>query len=136
MPATFAQVRDGLAANVASLGVTVFTKRPLTFPTPPFLWIRPPDGSEFLMYNAVFGDGWGDWTMIVEAVHGAIDAQTAEANFNTTFWSALKPAIESDKRLGGVAQDLTVTGIQNYLTSATPENAAIVGAEWVVEIKA
>lgn len=135
MPATFKQVRDGLAANVASVGVSVYTTRPLQW-TPPFLWVRPPDGQEFLTYNEAFGDAWGDWTMIVEAVHGDLDPQIAEANFNTTFWAALKPAIESDPRLGGAAQDVVVDGVQNYLVSPTPEGTTIVGAEWVVEIKA
>lgn len=134
MAATLNQVRNGIANNLAAVtGVTVITQRPVKL-EPPLLWVRPPDGQTFYSYEQAFGDHFGLWSMLVEGVVGNTDPAAAEADFHTLMWGTVTAAIESDKQLGGVAQDLSVTDIQNYTVSSTPEGIAICGAEWVLEI--
>src|SRR5690348_11943650 len=110
MAATPAQMRAGIAANLAAVftNVQVSAYR-LDTPSDQCLQVI---GTDEVEYDQLMQRGLDNWTFQVQALAGSPVSQNAQELLDT--WkepsgsNSVKAAIESDRSLGGLVQDLTV----------------------------
>lgn len=131
---TLADVREGLRANLSSIPGAQVSAYVLSNPTLPTIWVRP--AAEVVTYHRAMGNGVENWTLLVQAYVGVpsdIGAQKKLDEFLASAGaSSVKAAIESDKTLGGSANDLAVQNCSGYLEYARPDGTTALGAEWTV----
>lgn len=131
-------VRAGIAANLDSIEDVQISAYVLSNPTPPVIWVRPrPESST---YHRAMGDGLSELVMLVQAYVGTptdVGAQKHLDRFlDLTGPDSVKAAVESDKTLGGVADDLVVQECTGYLEYQRPDGSTALGAEWQVLVYA
>ena len=136
--ASLADIRAGIAANLATLQGMNVSAYMQASPTLPMIWVRPsaPDGIE---YHRAFADGVENWTMLVQAFVGVSSDIGAQKLLDTLLASSgatsVKAAIESDKTLGGAAQSLIVTTCTGYQEYGRPDGTTTwLGCEWTVVV--
>ena len=131
---TVAQIRDGLATNLATVMNTQVTGYILNNPSPPAVMIVPSD----IQYDEAFNRGHHLWNFTVQILVSAATDIGGQVNLDgylaPSGSGSVKAAIESDITLGGVAQNLHVTRCSGYRLYGEQSN--ILGAEWAVEIRA
>jgi hypothetical protein len=132
---TVAQLRAGIAANLATITDVQVLAYPLSNPTPPAFLVYP-SGTE---YNASMARGLDVWTFTVEAIVNTGSDQDAEKLLDLyvapTGATSVRAAIESDKTLGGVASAATVTRCSGIRLEGDERGVYLV-ARWTVEIYA
>ena len=105
---TIGQIQDGLAANLATISCLRTSSFVPDNPSPPIA-IPMPKGIE---YDKAFGGGLHmfRYDIIVIAVRASerIAQSVLDAYCDPSGSSSVKAALESDRTLGGVAQDLWV----------------------------
>ena len=128
---SMSDIRAGLVANLRSAypdGVQV-GKYILSSPNPPTLQIRQGP----VNYDLAMGGGLDDFTIIIQGV--AQLNETGQMQIDT--WAArvggVKAAAELDKKLGGVVNDLRVTGMAEPV-AATVGGMDVLLAEWSVSV--
>lgn len=133
MSVTVADIREGLAANIATITDVQVSSYMLANPSPPSIHVFPAAAE----YTQAFNRGLDKWTFTVQAIVSAsVDTagqQLLDEFLAPTGDTSIRAAIESDRTLGGVAENLTVTGVSGYQLYADDRGANL-GAEWTVEI--
>ena len=132
MSTTVSQIRAGLATNLATVTGTQILSYQLANPTTPSIAIFPA-GTE---YNQAFNRGTDKWTFTVQAIVSVATDQNGQQQLDAYLApsgaTSIRSAIESDRTLGGVVQNLVVSAASGYtLFGDTPP---VLGAEWTVDI--
>ena len=136
--ASLADIRQGLAANLAVLEGIQVSSYILGNPTLPVIWVRPAP-SEGIEYHRAFANGLEEWTLLVQAYFASgitdIGAQKKlDELLESSGATSVKAAIESDKTLGGVAKDLKVERCTGYLEYGRPDGTTALGCDWTVVV--
>ena len=128
-------IRLALADNLAlipSVNVSAYIQ---ANPVLPVIWVRP-SSEPGIVYHRAMQDGVEDWTMLVQAYVGTNVDRGAQEQLDkllaSSGASSVKAAIESDKTLGGHADNLVVQGCTGYQEYARPDGTTALGAEWTV----
>jgi len=132
--ATLAQIREGLVANLAPLGIQS-TGYMLSAPTAPAIEVFPGE----ISYDAAFGRGLDILVFIVRVtvtVTLDVAAQIKRDEYLAPSGTgSVKTLVESDKTLGGKVQSLRVTEASGYLTTATKDGGIALSCDWTVAIQ-
>lgn len=129
-------IRTGLATNLA--GVTGLAESPylLSNPTPPACEIQPGP----IEYDQAFRRGLDRWTLTVRVFVGPSSDIGAQKRLDTMLAPAgtdsIKAALESDRTLGGMVDDLQVTRCEGYRVFVREGAPSVLGAEWTVVVLA
>lgn len=127
--ASLSEIRAGLAANLGALrGFQIFPYV-LSNPTPPVAWVRP-SSDTFVEYHRAMG-ALDNWHMVVQ-VYVSTTADIGAQKKLDALIDSIKGVIESDKTLGGVAQDVFLESGSGYLEYARPDGTTALGAEFSV----
>ena len=114
MSATIAQMRAGIATNLATIsGLRTTTTTPDVI-NPPIAIVQP----QTVDYDETFQRGMATYTFVVTVIVGRAAERTAQTNLDLfvaqSGSKSVKAAIESDKTLGGNAFDCRVTTLRSY----------------------
>jgi hypothetical protein len=114
--ASIAQIRDGIAANLATIsGLRTTTTIPDN-PQPPVAIIQPSS----ISYDRTFQRGLDEYNFVVTLIVGRAAERQAQRLLDLycdgSGSSSVKTAIESNRTLTGLIQDLRVTAMRNYGT--------------------
>lgn len=135
MGATLAQIREGLAANLATLDDVQVSPYMLDSPTPPTLQVMGPDQ---VTYDLAMRGGLDEWTMIVQGFAGGATDKGAQILLDEWISAvgakSVKAALESDITLGGLIPGLNVQNASGYRIYQLENRAAALGCEWQVTV--
>ena len=111
---TIAAIRQGIADNLASIpGIRTSAFVPDN-PTPPIAIVKP----DSVTYDTAMHRGLDTYTFSVLVIAQRASERGAQATLDgfcdPTGASSIKTAIESDRTLGGVANDCRVTDLTDY----------------------
>jgi hypothetical protein len=114
--ASIADIRDGIAENIATItGLRTTTTIPDN-PQPPVAIIQPSS----INYDRAFARGLDEYNFVVTVIVGRASERQAQRLLDLycggTGSSSVKTAIESNRTLSGLIQDLRVTTMRNYGT--------------------
>lgn len=120
--ATLSDIRSGIATNLG----TISGLRTAAFvpdePKPPIAIVFP----ENITFDTAFGRGLDTFTFTVQVIVSKVSDRNAQSNLdaycNPSGASSVKAAIESDKTLAGLVQDLRVTEARDYRAATINEN--------------
>ena len=120
--ATLSDIRSGIATNLG----TISGLRTAAFvpdePKPPIAIVFP----ENISFDTAFGRGLDTYSFTVQVIVSKVSDRNAQSNLdsycNPSGASSVKAAIESDKTLGGLVQDLRVTEARDYRAATINEN--------------
>jgi hypothetical protein len=114
--ASISQIRDGIATNLTAIGGLRTTTTVPDNPQPPVAIIQPTS----IEYDRAFRNGLDLYNFTVTLIVGRPSERTAQNLLDlycaSTGSSSVKLAIESNRTLSGVIQDLRVTAMRNYGT--------------------
>lgn len=132
--ASLTDIREALAANLASITGLQQSAYLLSNPTPPAAEVQPSE----IDYDAAFQRGMDEWTLIVRVFVGVSSDIGAQKRLDgmiaSSGASSIKAAVESDRTLGGAVDDLRVTRCTGYRVFAREGGAGVLGAEWEVQV--
>jgi hypothetical protein len=135
--ASLTDIRAALAASLGALEGVQVSPYELSNPTPPVIWVKP-DPGEFVTYHQAMRNGLELWHFVVEAYAGAmfdIGAQmTLDPFVVSSGATSVKAAIEADKTLGGIAQDLVCDNAHGYAAYQRVDGTTFHGCRWNVLI--
>lgn len=131
--ATLSAMRTALAANLATIsGLRTAATMP-DQPNPPIAIVMPTSVS----YDTAMGRGLDTYEFTVLVIVGRVDERTAQnlldGYCNPSGATSIKAAIESNRTLGGQANDLRVTEMRNYSSLPVGE-ITYLAAEFVVTV--
>lgn len=134
-----AEIRTGLAANLASLKALGFQVSPylLANPTPPSIQVMPGE----VTYDRAMHRGL-DYVEIVVQAYVALSTdlggqQKLDQLIAPTGAYSIKTLIESDRTLGDVVDDLHVTKCSGYQTALSIEGRGpFLLCEWTLNVMA
>ena len=114
--ASIADIRDGIAENISTItGLRTTTTIPDN-PQPPVAVIQPSS----INYDRAFARGLDEYNFVVTVIVGRASERQAQRLLDLycggTGASSVKTAIESNRTLTGLIQDLRVTAMRNYGT--------------------
>lgn len=120
--ASLSDIRSGIATNLG----TISGLRTAAFvpdePKPPIAIVFP----ENITFDTAFGRGLDTFTFTVQVIVSKVSDRNAQSNLdgycNPSGASSVKAAIESDRTLGGLVQDLRVTEARDYRAATINEN--------------
>lgn len=134
--ADLADLRAGLAANLAGVSGLSRSAYVLSNPTPPCAEVEPAP----IEYDLAMDRGLDRWGFIVRVYVSANLDKGAQIKLDAYIASSgadsIKAALESDPTLAGAAEDVHVTGCSGYRVYERGGQAAVLGAEWQVEVLA
>lgn len=112
--ATIAQIREGIALNLQTITGLRTTDTVPDNPQPPIAIVSP----NSIQYDLSMQRGLDLNNFTVMVVVGRADGRTAQRTLDLfcagTGASSVKAAIESNRTLTGLVQDLRVTSMKNY----------------------
>ena len=131
--ATLSAMRTALASNLATIsGLRTAATMP-DQPNPPIAIVMPTSVS----YDTAMGRGLDTYEFTVLVIVGRVDERTAQnlldGYCNPSGATSIKAAIESNRTLGGQANDLRVTEMRNYSSLPVGE-ITYLAAEFVVTV--
>ena len=133
---TLEDIREGLAANLAGIPGLQQSGYLLSNPTPPFAEIYP----DWIAYDLAMGRGLDRWNLVVRVGVSLVTDVGAQKRLDKFIASAgatsIKAAIESDKTLDGLVDNVRVTRCDAYRVFERQGSSAVLGAEWQVEVLA
>lgn len=131
--ASLAEIREGLAANLATIGGFQVSAYALGNPTPPSAEIVPAR----IEYDHAGSRGLDVYVVTVRVFVGLASDVGAQKQLDEFLdkdgTSSVKEAIESDPTLGGVVDDLSVKSSSGYRVFEAG-GRPVLGAEWDVEL--
>jgi hypothetical protein len=114
--ATISQIRDGIADNLRTITGLRTTETVPDNPQPPVAIIQP----NSIEYDRAFQRGLDQYSFTVTVIVGRASERSAQRTLDLycggSGSSSVKTAIESDRTLSGVIQDLRVVAMRNYGT--------------------
>ena len=129
-----ADIRAGLAANLAALSDVQVSAYALSNPTPPCVEIVPAE----IVYDKALRRGLDSYVVTVRVFVGMASDVGAQKRLDLILASSgsgsVKAAIESDPTLGGKCDDLRVRSASGYRVYGA--EGRLLGAEWDVEVMA
>ena len=132
---TVSQIKTGLAANLATVsGLRAYAYQPDNVNTP-FAWPL----LDSIQYNGAMGGGLITHKFTVSVVVGRSAERTAQTlldgylSYRGT--TSIRQAIESDRTLGGVVQDLIVESANN-ISTLEANDATYLAIDFVVTVYA
>lgn len=132
--ATIAQIREGLRVRLDTITDWQASAYVLASPTGPTIQVFPAE----ITYDLTMQRGADMPTFTVQALVplglGEGGQKKIDALLAPTGATSVKTAIEGDKTLGGVVDDLRVTEATGYRQAVTPDGKAVVVVEWNVKI--
>lgn len=133
--ATMSAMRTAIASNLAGIsGLRTAATMP-DQPNPPIAVVMP----QSVSYDTSMARGLDTYEFVVLVIVGRVDERTAQnlldGYCNPTGSTSIKAAIESDRTLGGEANDLRVTDMRNYSSIPVGE-ITYLAAEFVVTVYA
>jgi hypothetical protein len=138
--ATLTEIREALAVNLDVLTDVQVSAYMLASPTPPSAHLYPGGGAGEIEYDLAMGRGLDRWPFTVQVFVGAAADVGAQKRLDVFLApsgaQSVKAAIESDKTLGGLVQDVRVVSCDGYRAYTFDGRAAVLGAEWHVEVLA
>lgn len=126
-------IREGLKANLLQLDGVQVSAYVLNNPTLPTIWIRP-SSDIVVTYHETMGWGTSEWNLVVEALVAGVQDIAGQKLLDRWLEGELVQAIESDRTLGGVADDLTCDDVRGYQEYVRPDNTSVFKAEWNVRV--
>ena len=132
---TVSQIKTGLAANLATVsGLRAYAYQPDNVNTP-FAWPL----LDSIQYNGAMGGGLITHRFTISVVVGRSAERTAQ-NLLDGYLSykgatSIRQAIESDRTLGGVVQDLIVESANN-ISTLEANDATYLAIDFVVTVYA
>ena len=132
---TVSQIKTGLAANLATVsGLRAYAYQPDNVNTP-FAWPL----LDSIQYNGAMGGGLITHQFTVSVVVGRAAERTAQTLLDGYLSYAgansIRAAIESDRTLGGVVQDLIVESANN-ISTLEANDATYLAIDFVVTVYA
>jgi len=131
--ATVSQIRDGLAANLATISGLRTSATVPDNPNPPIAIVEPTS----VNYDTTFGRGLDEYLFKITVIAGRADDRSGQNKLdgycNPSGSLSVKTAVESDKTLGGVVQNLRVSGLSTY-GSITIAETPYLAAEFAVTV--
>ena len=133
--ASISELRDGLAANIATIpGLRVSSTIPDN-PSPPIAVVQ----LNRVQYHQDFKRGMTEYNFALQVIVGRVDERTAQRNLDaycaSTGEASISLAVESDRSLGGKAFDCIVTEMTNY-GSVLISDVTYLAAEFNVRVLA
>jgi hypothetical protein len=114
--ASISQIREGIATNLRTISGLRTSETVPDNPQPPVAIIQPTS----IEYDRAFRNGLDQYSFTVTAIVGRASERTAQRLLDlycaSTGASSVKVAIESNRTLSGVIQDLRVVAMRNYGT--------------------
>lgn len=133
--ASISELRDGIAANLATISGLRTSATIPDNPNPPIAIVQ----LNRVQYHQDFKRGMTEYNFSVQVVVGRVDERTAQSNLDaycsSTGSSSIILAVESDRSLGGKAFDAIVTEVSNY-GSVTISDIVYLAAEFNVRVLA
>ena len=119
---SLSDIRTGLATNLG----TITGLRTSAFvpdePKPPIAIIFPDN----ISFDTAFNRGLDTYTFSIQVIVSKVSDRNAQSNLdaycNPDGAQSIKAAIESDRTLGGLIQDLRVTEVRDYRAATINEN--------------
>lgn len=134
--ATMKQIREGLAANLSVLDGVQASPYVLSSPTPPCVYVKPAE----VDYHRTFGAGVNGVKSYVFSVRAIVALgldQGAQIKLDEFVSSgSVQTALEADKTLGGVAQNVEVNGMTDYAQVLLGDSQQAFMADFTVEVLA
>ena len=132
---TVSQIKTGLAANLATVsGLRAYAYQPDNVNTP-FAWPL----LDSIQYNGAMGGGLITHKFTISVVVGRSAERTAQTLLDGYLSYAgaisIRQAIESDRTLGGVVQDLIVESANN-ISTLEANDATYLAIDFVVTVYA
>jgi len=132
---TVSQIKTGLAANLATVsGLRAYAYQPDNVNTP-FAWPL----LDSIQYNEAMGGGLITHKFTVSVVVGRSAERTAQSLLDGYLSykgaTSIRQAIESDRTLGGVVQDLIVESANN-ISTLEANDATYLAIDFVVTVYA
>ena len=132
---TVSQIKTGLAANLATVsGLRAYAYQPDNVNTP-FAWPL----LDSIQYNGAMGGGLITHKFTVSVVVGRSAERTAQTLLDGYLSykgaTSIRQAIESDRTLGGVVQDLIVESADN-ISTLEANDATYLAIDFVVTVYA
>jgi hypothetical protein len=132
--ASLTDLREGLAANLASIPGLAESAYLLSNPTPPAAEVQPGE----IDYLGAFQRGMDTWNFVVRVFVGATTDKGAQKRLDQMLESSgrysVKAALEQDCQLDGACDDLVITGCSGYRIYSREGGAGVLGAEWQVQV--
>lgn len=129
---SIATIRDGLAANVATISGLRVAKEIPDNPNPPVAVIMLSN----VAYNGAMHNGLVTYNFVITIIVGKVaerEAQRKLDGYISTGAGSLKAAVESDKSLGGSAYDVRVSEMTNVGTVSLGE-VNYLAADFAVQV--
>jgi hypothetical protein len=128
------QIRVGIANAIKAIDGIQASPYALSNPTPPTAHVL----RGAILYDQAMDGGTHIWTMRVQAYVGLVSDLGAQmlldkylsADGNTS----IKAAIEADRTLGGIVQDLHVTDATGEQQYDRASGGPVLGSEWTVQV--
>lgn len=134
--ATPAEIRAGIAANLATITGVQILAYMLASPTPPFIQIYPGP----MAYDAAMARGLDRPVYMIQAAVSTTTDQGAQIMLDQLLEASgamsVKAAVESDRTLGGKVGGLRVTEMSGYKWLVLEGHGMMLGADWTVEVLA
>ena len=132
---TVSQIKTGLAANLATVsGLRAYAYQPDNVNTP-FAWPL----LDSIQYNGAMGGGLITHKFTISGVVGRSAERTAQTLLDGYLSykgsTSIRQAIESDRTLGGVVQDLIVESANN-ISTLEANDATYLAIDFVVTVYA
>jgi hypothetical protein len=132
---TVSQIKTGLAANLATVsGLRAYAYQPDNVNTP-FAWPL----LDSIQYNGAMGGGLITHKFTISVVVGRSAERTAQTLLDGYLSykgsTSIRQAIESDRTLGGVVQDLIVESANN-ISTLEANDATYLAIDFVVTVYA
>jgi hypothetical protein len=119
---TLSEIRTGIATNLGTISGLRTSAYVPDEPKPPIAIIFP----ENVSFDTAFGRGLDTYAFTIQLIVSKISDRNAQSNLdgycNPSGASSVKAAVESDKTLGGLVQDLRVTEARDYRAATINEN--------------
>jgi hypothetical protein len=119
---TLSEIRTGIVTNLGTISGLRTSAYVPDEPKPPIAIIFP----ENVSFDTAFGRGLDTYAFTIQLIVSKISDRNAQSNLdgycNPSGASSVKAAVESDKTLGGLVQDLRVTEARDYRAATINEN--------------
>lgn len=131
--ATISELRQGIADNLSSIYGLRVSPTMLDAPRPPVAMVYP----DTVEYDLNANRGADTFTFIVYVLVGRADDRTAQNRLDAYVVGpdSVKAAIEADRTLGGAADTLRVTSMENYQQVSIGDTVYL-AVEFMVEVVA